>query len=59
MIRVKPEAKTTSVDGMKAQSKNSSEDLPNQEKNQYLTVYRWEHGDLYTKRGIRRMGSRK
>jgi len=34
---------------MKAKSKNPSEDLPNQEKNQYWTVYWWETGPLYTK----------
>jgi len=39
---VEPKAETASVKGMKAESKNPSEDLPNQEKNQYWTVYWWE-----------------
>jgi len=34
---------------MKAESSNPSEDLPNQEKNLYWTVYWWEKAALYTK----------
>jgi len=34
---------------MKVESKNPSEDPPNQEKNQYLTVYWWEKWALNTK----------
>jgi len=41
---VKPKGETASVVEMKAESKNTSEDLPNQEKNQYWTVYWWEKG---------------
>jgi len=49
---VEPKAETAGVVGMKAESKNSSEDLPNQEKNQYWTVYWWEIGALYTKEKV-------
>jgi len=40
---------TESIEVMKAESKNPSEDLPYQEKNQYSTVYWLEQGTLYTK----------
>jgi len=35
---VEPKGETASIVEMKAESKNPSEDLPNQEKNQYRTV---------------------
>jgi len=35
---------------MKAESKNPSDDPPNQEKNLYWTIYWCETGALYTKR---------
>jgi len=44
---VKPKAETVE---MKAESKNPSEDLSNQEKNQYWTIYWWGTGTLYAKR---------
>jgi len=54
--------KQVSVVGMKAVSRNPSEDLPNQERNPYWTVYCWENG-LYIQNKrrdqIRRIGSRK
>jgi len=53
---IKPKTEITSVDLMEADSRNPSEDLPNQEKNQYWTVYWWEAGVLYTK-GRKRIGS--
>jgi len=46
---VKSKVETANVVRMKAKSKNLSVDLPNQEKNQYWTVYWWEIGTLYTK----------
>jgi len=44
--RVELKAETASV---KVKSKDPSEDLPHQEKNQYWTVYWLEKGALYTK----------